>query len=151
MKNWWNSLSTFWKVVLVAFVLIVAIFIWDRITGGISDFKGWMNDRAYKERMEKDAEYEKQIAELKAKNIELDKKIIESEAKAAILEQNDKELSEKAKQELAKLDQALAAQDAEEARTAEPTDAYTRCVRTKQKMLELGIASAKEINCEDRK
>ncbi len=151
MKNFWTKLSIFWKLVIVVVFLVLIIFTWDKLTGGISSLKGWMNDKAYEERMEKDADYEKQIAEIKTKNIELDKKLIESEAKAGILEQNDKALTEQTKQELAKLDQALAAQDAEEARTAEPVDAYTRCIRTKQKMLDLKIASAQEINCENYK
>lgn len=148
MKQWWTGLTTTWKIVVVVAFLIIAVFIWDRFTGGISDIKRYLNERAYQERMAKDKEYEDRIKELEAKNAELDKKLVESEMRASILEENDKALSQKTEEELAKLEAALKEQEAVEANTALPTDGYTRCNRLKQKMIELGSETAKEINCE---
>jgi hypothetical protein len=147
MKSWWNGLSTLWKIVLVVAVIIAAIFIWDRISEAYSDYKGDQYEKRYEERMAKVDAIEKENVALRERNAQIDKELVELRAKDQILETNEKALGEKAKQELAKLDEALAAQDAEEARTAQPTDSFTRCERVKQKMIDLGSKTAKEITC----
>jgi regulatory protein YycI of two-component signal transduction system YycFG len=153
MWNWFKNLGLLGKGLVIAGILVVVLFILSFVGGWSSGIKGWFYDKAYEERMAKVDTLEKENAELRAKNIEIDKKLVDSEARGAILEANDKAFTEKQKQELAKLDQLLKEQDAVEAQTAQPTDAYTRCVRTKEKMLALTppIAAAKDINCEDKR
>jgi hypothetical protein len=151
MWNWFKNLSVLGKTITIAVILIVVLFILSFVGGWTSNVKSWWNDKQYEETMKKDAEYQKIIDDLKAKNLELDKKIVETEAKNQILLETDKNLEAKANAETEKLAEALAAQDAEEARTAESIDNRTRCERVKAKMIALGSKTAKEINCEQVK
>lgn len=151
MIAWFKSLSTIWKIILIAAIFVLAIFIYDRFTGGISDLKGWIFDRQTAANMAKVDELTKANDVLRAQNVELEKKIVADEAKFAVLGQQDKELTTKQQAELAKTDQALQQQAQEEAITEQPIDNYTRCERTKQKMLDLGIKSARSMNCEQYK
>jgi hypothetical protein len=149
MKNWWNSLSTIWKILLIVGVLIVGIFIYDKITGGISGIESWWDNKAYQERMQKVEELSAENVKLREEKKELERLAVESKAKEAVFAEMEKNLNAKQKAELDKLNDALAEQDKEEAITAEPTDSKTRCERTKQKMLDRDIKSAKEINCNE--
>jgi predicted negative regulator of RcsB-dependent stress response len=151
MINWFKNSSIAVKLIVVGVVIVALLFILSFVGGWSSGVKSWWNDRQYEKTMEKDAEYQKTINDLKAKNVELDKKLVEAVAKNEILVQTDKNLEAKAKAEQAKLDEALSAQDAEEARTEESIDNRTRCERVKAKMIALGSKTAGEINCEQVK
>jgi hypothetical protein len=146
--GWFTGLGLFAKIALIAGIIIAAVFIWDFLTGGLSDVKGYINDKVYEQRMKKDADWQKEVDQLRLEKQELVKQAVEAKAKEAFFEEREKELSAKSQQELQKLEEALKAQDAVEAETAQETDAYTRCERTKQKMLQENIKSAQEINCE---
>lgn len=151
MIAWFKSLSLTWKLILIAGILILAVFIYDRFTGGLSDLKGWIFDKAFAERMAKIDELTKANDTLRAQNVEYQKQIVADEAKFAVLGEQDKALDAKQQAELAKVDEALKQQDQEEAITAQPIDDYTRCQRTKDKMIALGIKSAGGVNCEKYK
>jgi hypothetical protein len=110
-----------------------------------------MFDKQYTERMAEVDKLTKENDVLKAQKAELEKQAIESKAKEAIFTEREKALDAQTKAQLDKLDEALAQQDKEDAETAQPIDNYTRCERTKQKMLSLNIPSAKEINCDEYK
>ena len=151
MWNWFKNLSTIWKIVLIAGIFVIALFIYDLTTGGISDLKGWMFDRRSAERTAENEKLTKENDALRAENVELEKKIVADEAKYTILVGQDKELTAKQQEALAKTDQALQQQAQEEAITAQEIDNHTRCVRTKEKMVALGIPHAKEMNCDEVK
>lgn len=152
MKNLWTkftSLSIIWKIVIIVAIFVGVVLVYDAATGGWSDFKGWMFDREYAARMEKIDQLTKENDALRAEKKEYEKQAVEAKAKEAVFDARQKDLDAKTKAELKKLDDALAAQDAVEATTEQSTDAYDRCVRTKQKMIELGIKSAGEMNCNE--
>lgn len=149
MKNWWNSLSTIWKAVVIGVVLVVSIFIYDFFTGSISGVESWWNNKQYEQRMEKVEALEKENETLRAEKKEAERQAIEAKAREALFVPREENLTAREKKELQKLDEALAEQDREEAITALPTDKVTRCERTKQKMLDRGIQIAKEINCNE--
>lgn len=151
MLNFWNSLSTLWKVVLIIAVIIFGIIVYDSLTGGISDLRSWVFDKQSSSLEKKNDELSKQVEQLRAEKADLEKQAIEAKAKEAVFEEREKALDSKTKDELNKLDQALAEQDREEAITAQPIDSYTRCTRTKEKLLAQNIKSAGEINCEEFK
>lgn len=151
MKKFWNSLGLWGKIALIAGTVILLVLLYDLFTGGLSDIRGKIFDRHYAERMQQVDKLEKENDELRRQKAELEKKAIELAAKDAIYESKDKELDSKVKQEVNRLDDALAQLEKEEAVTEQPTDAYTRCVRVKQKMLAMTppVTSASSINCED--
>lgn len=151
MWNWFKNLGLLGKVLVIGGILALVLFIASFVGGWSSGIKGWFYDKAYEERMAKVDALDAENKELRAKNLELDKRIVEAETKTQVLLETDKNLEAKAKAEVAKLDEALAAQDAEETRTAEDIDAYTRCIRVKQKMIDLGSKTARSIDCEKGK
>lgn len=146
--NWFKSLSTVWKVILLVAALVVAVLIFDAFTGKVRDLKNWMFDR-------KQAQIEQQNKELAEKNAVLEKQIqgylVEIE-KGKVREQAiDAELEKKGGQIVANkeaTDKALDEVYKEEEITAQPTDAKTRCLRVKQKLIAQNIKSAGEIDCE---
>lgn len=151
MLEFLKNLSLPVKIAAAIVILLLGIWIFDLSTGKVREWKNdWFDS--------KQAQVEKQNEELLAENIRLrteaeaavknaEKLQLEVTAKDVALE----ELNARSKAELDKLDKALKHQDKVEAETAQPTDAYTRCVRFKQKALELGSTTAKEIDCESKK
>lgn len=151
MLNWFKGLSTLWKVVVIVIALAIGLYIYDSFTGGISDLKGWLFDKNYTANMQQVDALTQENAVLRAQKEEAEKQAIESKAKEAVYEDKLKVLDAQTKAELDKTNQALAQQAQEEAQTAQPIDNHTRCERTKQKMLDLNIPAAKEMNCDNVK
>lgn len=151
MKNWWNQLGTIWKVVIIAALLIIGVIIYDRVSEAWSDYKGGQYEERYQQREAENKKLEEENIKLRERNAQIDKQLTDLELKNQVLESSKINLDKKQQEEITKLDEALAAQDAEEARTAQPTDARTRCERTKQKMIELGSKTAMEINCNENR
>ena len=151
MITWFKGLSTLWKVVAIVVVLIVAVLIFDAFTGYVSDFKGWLFDRNYTANMQQIDALTQENAALRAEKQEAERQAVESKAKEAIFEDKIKTIDAKTQAEIDKTNQALEQQAQEEAQTAQPIDNHTRCERTKQKMLDLGIPAAKEMSCDNVK
>jgi len=154
MKNLWTkfwALSTPIKIGIAIVILVLGLWIFDSFTGKVRDFKNWMFDR-------QQAKIEQQNEQLLAENAKLREEAkaavqaaIAAKAKEAVFDEREKALDAKTKDQIAKTEKALEQQAQEEAVTAQPTDDFTRCERTKDKMLKLGVASAKNINCEEFK
>jgi uncharacterized protein (DUF3084 family) len=159
MKDFWAkilSLSTPVKIALGIVILVVGLFIFDAFTGYVRNFKNWAFDRhqAQIEQQNQELLNENKLlrednAQLRVEQTDLVKKAVEAKAREAVFEEREKNLDTKTKQELAKTDAALKQQDVIEQQTAQDTDVYTRCVRTKEKLLAQNIPSAKNIRCED--
>lgn len=150
-------LSRFWalsiplKVIIIAGILVVGIWILDATTGYVSDVKSWMFDK-------KQEQTDKRIADLEKQNEELRKQKLEFEIKAEQAELREEAITKKAsektvalQQEKDRINQVLEELKDEEAITAMDTDAYTRCIRTRAKLIERNIKSAQDINCETRR
>jgi cell division protein FtsB len=151
MLTWFKSLSLTWKIILGVAILIAAFLIYDWITGGISDLKGYIFDKESAARMAQVEQLTQENAVLRAQKDEAEKQAVESKAKEAVFESRNKDLDAKTRADLEKTNLALQQQAQEEAVTAQPIDNYTRCERTKQKMLDLNIPAAKEMNCNESK
>lgn len=151
--EWFKNLSTVWKVVLIGVVLIVAVWVFDLTTGYVRDIKNWAFDN-------RQARIEKQNEELTAENIKLRaerdeaaRQALATKAKDAVLDEREKNLDARTKQQLENTEKALEAQAKEEAETEVPIDDYTRCMRVKEKMLAFNppIPAAKNFTCEEKR
>ncbi len=154
MNNLWTkfkALSLTWKLILIGAVLVVALLIFDASTGYVRQFKNYMFDRRQAQIEQQNTELLAQNEKLRAEQKVLVEQAIAAKAKEAIFAEREKALDAKSKDELAKTNQALEEQSKVEAETAEPTDPYTQCVRTKEKLMVLKLPSATKINCEDLK
>jgi biopolymer transport protein ExbB/TolQ len=149
MITWFKSLSTVWKIVVLAGVLVAAVLVYDAFTGGLSDVKSWWNNKQYEQTMAQVQKLEDENKLLRAEKAEYEKQAADRAAKDAVYENIEKNLDARGKAEIQKLDEALAEQDKIEAITGQPTDAFTRCERTKAKMIALGSKTAPEINCNE--
>lgn len=148
MMQMFSALKLGWKIFIIAIILGIGIFFLDKFTGVISNYRSARFDAQEKATMEKVTKLEKEAEVLRAQKNEFEKRAVEAEAKNAIFENRDKELSAQDLQLQLKTNQVLEEVRREEAITSIPTDAYTRCVRTRQKLLERGIKSAEGINCD---
>lgn len=149
MINWFKNLSATWKVVVLAATLLAMVFIYDSFTGGLSLVRGWAFDKQSAVREKQVNDLLKEREALIAEKKEYVRQAVEAKAKEAFFEERGKALDAKSKAELDKLNQALEQQAKEEEITSLPTDAFTRCERTKAKMIALNIKSAQEINCNE--
>ena len=148
MLQTFNALKLGWKLLIIAIVLGLGLFFLDKFTGVISNYRSARFDANEKATMERVEKLEKEAEVLRAQKAEFEKRAIEAEAKNAIFENRDKELSAQDLQLQLKTNQVLEEVRREEAITSVPTDAYTRCTRTRAKLLERGIKSAEVINCD---
>lgn len=151
MLNKFWGLSTPIKLLIGVGILILLLFVFDATTGWISNARSWLFN---KEQAAQTVQIEKQLQEievLRKEKKEVERKALELEAKNAIYETREKDLTTKQKEEKVKIDKLLEEQAAEEQITAQETDAYTRCVRFKEKALAQNLPSAKLINCEVKK
>ena len=154
MKNLWAkfwALSTPVKLIIGVVILVLGLWIFDAFTGKVRDFKNWAFDRRQAQIEQQNQQLLDENAKLRAEQKVLVDQAIAAKAKEAIFTEKEKALDAKAKDELAKTDAALKEQDRVEQETATPTDAYTQCIRTKEKLLALKLPSATKINCEDLK
>jgi hypothetical protein len=116
--------------------------------------KSWY-DKSEASNMKQVDDLLKQNNEIRMKNAMLEqqfkdseKRALEAEMKNEIFESRMETLGAAAAAEQLKTERVLEELDREEAITATPVDNYTRCTRGRAKLLERGIKSAANINCE---
>lgn len=149
IKKFWET-AQLWKKVLLGAALVFAVITVLDFTGYVqAGIKSWVFEFAYKERMKKIEELQKENDKLRKEMVELEKLALEIRAKDAVLEYRQRQLDAKTKEELERLDMALEDQAREEAITQLPVDNRTRCERLKAKMLALKIKAAEEIDCNE--
>jgi hypothetical protein len=155
MLNTWKSLTFFWKLV-IGFILIFVLF-WatDRLHGGWASIKKNLYDKneaaTMAEVQELKAANEKirlENAALKQQFTDSEKRALEAETKNQIFEARIEQLGGQAIAEQLKTEKVLEELKREEAITNQPVDNRTRCERTRTKLLERGIQSAANINCD---
>ncbi len=147
MLNWFKTLSTPIKLAIAGAFLVVVVLIFDATTGYVRDFKNWMFDR-------KQAQHEKVIADLEAQNAALRKEnetykieIEKSKVKEQVIDDNIDKVGGQIESNAQAVDKALKEVYAETEENLQPTDAKTRCLRVKEKLLKQNIKSAKELDC----
>lgn len=151
MIEWFKGLSKLWKAVVLVGILIVGVLILDSFNGYLSSAKNWVFDRNIAKIEQKNKALEEENSKLRQDILIYKTKAEEADIKAKALDaQIDKvggqilvvrENTEKALEEVKK----------EEEITDQTIDAYSRCVRTKEKLVALKIKSAGEIDCNEFK
>ena len=144
-----KNLSLTWKLIIAVVIVIIGLFIFDAFTGQVRDWKNWVFDNRQAKLEESNAKLEAENAQLRKEAEDAVKSAIAAKAKEAVFDEREKNLDAKTKDQLKKTEQALEEQAEEEAVTLQPTDDFTRCTRTKEKMLALGVPAAKNITCEE--
>ncbi len=152
MKNLWTKflgLPLVTKILIIAGILIIGLWVFDSFTGKISDLKGYLFNQRATTRTAEEIRLENENILLRAEMVQAKKDALEEKGKRIIYEEKDKNLESKASAEVAKLDKALEQQAEEEKITAEPVDDLTRCERVKAKMIALGSNTARSIDCNE--
>src|SRR4051812_45521922 len=93
MLQTFSALKIGWKIFIIAILLGVSLFVLDKFTGVISNYRSAKYDANEKATMEKVANLEKENEALRAQKQEFEKRAVEAEAKNAVFENRDKELS----------------------------------------------------------
>lgn len=144
-----KALSLVYKVVIIAVLFLLVLWVFDLTTGYVRQAKNYIFDS-------RQAKIEQQNKELESKNEELRKQIqeylVEIEKLKIKEDATQKQIDAiggKLKDNYEKTQQALEEVEKESAETQIPTDAKTRCLRLKEKLISLKIKGAEEMNCED--
>lgn len=148
-KSTWKKYPL-WKKAATIAALVLAVVIFLDFTGYVnSGIKSWVFEKAYKERMAKIAELEKDNTLLRTQLSEYEAKVLELKAKDALFEAREKALDAATKKDLDRLEKAIAEQLKAEQETAKPVSNKLRCLRLRDKLIDLKIKGAGDINCDE--
>lgn len=149
--QFWKNLSWLWRIVIIVGVLVLSMWILDATTGYVSNFRSWMFDQKQAKIEEANKKLEDENVLLRKERDDWKTKALALDVQIAAIEASQGKKGTEITNEQDRIKKVLEEFKKEEEQTAEPTDAYTRCVRLKDKLLVLHIPSAKEINCEEYK